>query len=349
MPILRLVPLAAPLLLIAATCVTNVEQRGPAGPWVGDVTNTGDEAVSDATASARVWYSDGTELGPGASRVCPETLLPGQHGAFEMSVTHEFVPPADERSPLRAEFAAIQQANPGFGTTSGDGLHAELQSTLDLGRVANVRIANNSARTYSDVRVCAVRFTTVGTVASVTFTDSDERITPGDSMTLSLFLGNRIDGTLRLYPSGQFEGDTPHCCPHEGPSTWHSVDTGSFSVLLPPGWTYEPNQGIDSFIGDFVGDGVTLHFDYGWYSNSLPYDDDPNYHVHFETVAGRDAKIVYPTSGDGETGIYFPAVTGGPPFAPQMLTRHNIIGQDLTQAQRDIALQIFRSIRFDAP
>jgi hypothetical protein len=129
-----------------------------------------------------------------------------------------------------------------------------------------------------------------------------------------------------------------------------SVDTGPFSVLLPPSWTYEPNQGIDSFIGSFVGDGVRLHFDYGWYSNSLPYDDDPAYHVHFETVAGRDAKVAYPNSGDGETGIYFPHVTGsGSPFVDSVVTKHNLIGQDLTPAQRDIALQIFRTIRFDAP
>jgi hypothetical protein len=180
------------------------------------------------------------------------------------------------------------------------------------------------------------------------YADLNSVLSPGDAMMLSLFFAEAPSG-LRLYPYGSSTGPEPSCCPASGPSTWHSVDTGPFSVLLPPGWTYEPDQGIDSFIGTFAGDGMRLRFDYGWYSNSLPHDNDPAYHVHFETVAGRDAKIAYPNSGNGETGIYFPGVTGGPPFAPDMLTRHNIIGQNLTPAQRDVALQIFRSIRFDAP
>lgn len=39
---------------------------------------------------------------------------------------------------------------------------------------------------------------------------------------------------------------------------WHKLDAGPFSILAPPGWEFHQLVGIDSFLGEFVGDGVLL-------------------------------------------------------------------------------------------
>jgi hypothetical protein len=348
LPLLTLLPLA-----IAATCVTTVVQKGDSGPWVGEITNAGDQTINSALVPVHIRDSRHAPVAQTSTYACPWTVLPGQRAAFEVTLEQALAaatPPATPLSaPLHASFEPATEQQ-GFGANTGDGLFAQIESTLDQGRVINVRVTNNGTGSYVVTSLCGVALTESGAVDGVAFAEATYSLRPGDSTVLSLIFPTGVHGTLRLYPGGALSSDRPPCCPRYGPSTWHSVDTGPFSVLLPPGWIYEPDQGIDSFIGSFVGDGVRLHFDYGWYSNSLPYDNDPAYHVHFETVAGRDAKVAYPNSGDGETGIYFPQVTGsGSPFVDSVVTKHNLIGQDLTPAQRDIALQIYRTIRFDAP
>lgn len=126
--------------------------------------------------------------------------------------------------------------------------------------------------------------------------------------------------------------------PKEG---WMRVDVQDFSMALPPGWKYSPLQGIDSLVGEFTGAGVTLNFDYGWYSNSLVNDADPAYVVTYETIDGANAKIVVPRAvTNGTTGVYFEGL------GTNRLDRLQISGTGLTDAQQDLVLQMFRTIQF---
>lgn len=112
-----------------------------------------------------------------------------------------------------------------------------------------------------------------------------------------------------------------------------------FSLKLPEGWELAELQGIDSYVGEIVGDGARLHFDYGAYSWSLDPADDPahEYNVAYEEIGGVPAKLVWPKdSSEGFTGVYFSNL-GGP--------RLSIYGEDLTQEQQSIAFAIFRTVR----
>ena len=131
------------------------------------------------------------------------------------------------------------------------------------------------------------------------------------------------------------------------PSGWTLVEargwdgqTG-FSLQLPPRWKLNELQGIDSYVGEVVGGGTRLTFDYGSYSWSLnPGDDVAHLHtVTYETIGGVEAKLIAPTGDSGGyTGVYF-AKLGG--FGLSL----NLVGEDLTPAQQRTALTIFRSIR----
>jgi hypothetical protein len=125
-------------------------------------------------------------------------------------------------------------------------------------------------------------------------------------------------------------------------SVWHKVDAGPFSILAPSGWEFHQLQGVDSYVGEFVGDGVVLTFDFGRYSNTLKKEKKPAYVVTHKSIGGRRAKIVSPkTPGRGITGVYFRNV--GDAVA---LT---LFGHDLTSTQQELALKIFETLRFGGP
>ncbi len=130
------------------------------------------------------------------------------------------------------------------------------------------------------------------------------------------------------------------------PADWQPVDTGPFSVYLPPDWEYVPRQGRDSLVGEFVGGGVALYFDFGWYSDPLVEPGAPGYSVEYECIGGRLAKLVLPDSDTADTtGVHF-ADIGGPWWRPAAPVKLTIAGHELTEDAEREALAIFRTVRF---
>lgn len=126
------------------------------------------------------------------------------------------------------------------------------------------------------------------------------------------------------------------------PTSWHKVDAGPFSIVAPSGWEFHQLEGVDSFVGEFVGDGITLTFDFGGYSNPLKEEKKPAYVVVHKSIGGFRAKVVSPrTPGHGITGVYFRDVGHA--------TALCLWGKDLTSTQQELALKIFETIRFGGP
>ena len=123
--------------------------------------------------------------------------------------------------------------------------------------------------------------------------------------------------------------------------------TGGFSLRLPRRWQLNELQGIDSYVGEIVGDGARFTFDFGWYSSSLAQvdDDDPQYIVTYEEIGRRQAKLVLPRGeGDGlMTGVYFEDFDSDLDIPSQ--NRLQITGFGLTPDQQETALAIFPTIR----
>ena len=124
-------------------------------------------------------------------------------------------------------------------------------------------------------------------------------------------------------------------------------DQGGFSLLLPPGWELKELQGIDSYVGEVSGDGITLNFDYGMYSWPLNPDDEREheYIVSHEEIGGREAKLLLPAGApssesatyEAATGIYFGDLGGRNAL--------NLVGRGLDLEKQRVAVAIFRSIR----
>jgi len=126
------------------------------------------------------------------------------------------------------------------------------------------------------------------------------------------------------------------------PTSWHKVEAVAFSLFAPSGWEFHQLPGVDSYVGEFVGDGVVLKFDFGVYARGC-FDETrkPTYVIAHESIGGFPAKIASPrTPGQGFTGIYFRSVARS--------TGLCLWGQDLTSAQRQVVLKIFETIRFES-
>jgi hypothetical protein len=120
---------------------------------------------------------------------------------------------------------------------------------------------------------------------------------------------------------------------------WQKIDAVAFSIVAPPGWEFHQLQGVDSYVGEFVGDGFALKFDFGEYSNPLKEEKKPAYVIVHKSIAGLPSKVVSAKApGHGITAIYFPRTFGGNKLC--------LFGQDLSSTQEELALKIFETIRF---
>jgi hypothetical protein len=126
-------------------------------------------------------------------------------------------------------------------------------------------------------------------------------------------------------------------------NSWRKLDAGPFSVSAPPGWEFHQLQGVDSYVGEFVGDGIVLTFDFGRYSSGyLKQAKKPAYVIAHESIGGFSAQIASPgTPGHGITGIYFRNVGHSNGLC--------LWGKDLTSAQQELALKIFETLQFGGP
>src|SRR5467141_1829077 len=127
------------------------------------------------------------------------------------------------------------------------------------------------------------------------------------------------------------------------PTTWHKVDAGAFSLFAPLGWEFHQLAGVDSYVGEFVGDGVVLRFDFGQDSSGyLKRAKKPAYVIAHESIGGFPAKIASPRTPDhGLTAVYFPHVGHSNGLC--------LWGKDLTSPQQELVLKIFETIRFGGP
>jgi hypothetical protein len=96
-------------------------------------------------------------------------------------------------------------------------------------------------------------------------------------------------------------------------------------------------------VGEIAGNGATLHWDLGWYSNPLPHDDDPAYEVTREDIGGMEAKLVRSESA-GVAGVYFAEFAKDNHSVNTPAVKLTIYGQELTEEQIDLAFQMFRTI-----
>jgi hypothetical protein len=167
------------------------------------------------------------------------------------------------------------------------------------------------------------------------------------------------------------------CTDHKPKADNQTLDFGSFSIVTPNGWTKIRAQGVDSYVGRIAIDNTdTIDFDLGWYSNKLTEPEpqiiersilksmdildtsqfiivdsrkgiDPDKfkrnNISWDTIDGRQAKIVYPIkSGIGTTGIYIDSLWQG----GSEVDKFNMYGKNLKPANEKLFLLALKTLKF---
>lgn len=129
------------------------------------------------------------------------------------------------------------------------------------------------------------------------------------------------------------------------PNGWVQVDAKKFSFYVPSDIKAVPVRGIDSFVGEYKCDSISLSFDYGQYSNRLENEGESGYASRKERIGGKSAKIAsfhYPNTGhpfDHAIGVHFPQVAGKE-------VRLTVFATCKTTNDYETAKTIFRTIKF---
>ena len=126
------------------------------------------------------------------------------------------------------------------------------------------------------------------------------------------------------------------------PSSWRKLDTGPFSILAPAGWKFRQLEGVDSYVGEFVGQNITLTFDFGRYSDGYFKKPKQSAFVFRESINGHPAKLVKPRPQEhGVTSVYFGRVRG----------RNSLYvwGKNLDDSHEQLVWRMFHTIRFGGP
>lgn len=125
------------------------------------------------------------------------------------------------------------------------------------------------------------------------------------------------------------------------PPYWQFVDTGFFTLYLPPGWKFTRLRGIDSFVGEFSGPDMKLTFDYGAYTGDFSGSSErENYVITYRNVGGHRAEVATSKADVGLAGIFIRDLGKG--FIGNDL---GVYGQNLSRGKQALALKIFGTIR----
>jgi hypothetical protein len=154
----------AALPLFGAVCVTHVEQKGPTGPWTGEVVNVGPETLRNVSVEADVFDANGRWVDSMNALTCPPVLSPGERATFELSMSSNL--PGEFVSPARAEVRPLAWGYRGVGL-SDEGLSVRLVEMNAADGFILAEVRNDSGYTYHRVTVCASLRTVSGRLVEV--------------------------------------------------------------------------------------------------------------------------------------------------------------------------------------
>ena len=201
MRFLRLLPLLLlPALFLGDTCVTHVDQQGPTGPWIVEVTNTGPDVQRLASVAGSVLDANGNLVLPlFFNDVCPYLLSPGEKGYFASPPVLDYMrlrPNAVQ--PFHLSFLSVSAQHPNYPAVTGVsfqvlGIYPEHKAIL-------VQATNNSANTYHAVRMCALNIASSGDVREVSMGSPflGVKFGPGDVDNFVVPFNSPLDGTFQF-------------------------------------------------------------------------------------------------------------------------------------------------------
>lgn len=145
----------------------------------------------------------------------------------------------------------------------------------------------------ASVRRLSIVLLAVATTLAACGDDTDDSTADGPTTTVGQTVeGNDTETPTTLDATTTTVPDQTDC----GGADWVTVDVGPFSFRTPPDLIDQEVQGIDSLVGQYERDGMSVGFDFGWYSGNetTQYPDDAT----TMTIDGLEGDFVQVETGD---------------------------------------------------
>ena len=81
------------------------------------------------------------------------------------------------------------------------------------------------------------------------------------------------------------------------PST---IEIGSYKFMFPTKFYIEESQGLDSYVGSIIGDGIEIYFDYGFYTGPSRQLSNDEFEVFEDEFEGHYRQIVKPVDSKNQ-------------------------------------------------
>ena len=123
-----------------------------------------------------------------------------------------------------------------------------------------------------------------------------------------------------------------------------SIEIGDYRFNFPAEFTLEELQGIDSYVGYIHGSGISLSFDYGWYTSPLSNIDEDEYIVTEDELNGHFRQIVKAiVSEENFTRIHLFKISNSinSPYGYNSLS---IVVNNLNISEQEMILNVFNSV-----
>lgn len=124
------------------------------------------------------------------------------------------------------------------------------------------------------------------------------------------------------------------------------IEIGNYSFQFSSEFVLVPGQGIDSYIGNINGDGISLSFDYGWFTRPSSNLSATEYVVTENEIDGHFKQIVKPfDSQNNFTKIHLYKISDqiNSPNGYNSLT---IRVKNITLSEQEMIIDVFNSVTF---
>ena len=123
-----------------------------------------------------------------------------------------------------------------------------------------------------------------------------------------------------------------------------SIEIGNYIFNFETQFTLEELQGIDSYVGNINGSGISLSFDYGWYTAPATNLSIDEYTVTEEEINGHYRQIVKPIDSElNHTRIHLFKISDSID-SPSGYNSLTVSSYNLNTAEQEMIIEVFNNV-----
>ena len=123
-----------------------------------------------------------------------------------------------------------------------------------------------------------------------------------------------------------------------------SIEIGNYIFNFETEFTLEQLQGIDSYVGNVNGSGITLFFDYGWYTRPATNLSADEYEVTEEEINGHYRQIVKPLDSETNFTRIHLFKTSDSIESPSGYNSLTMSTNNLNTSEQEMIIEVFNSV-----